>query len=154
MDVDIARKLARRLHSGQVDRLGEPMIDHVERVASAVPEQARVVAYLHDVLERTRATARQLRTCGLTGADCSALMLLTHDESERYDAYIDRIARADGAEGRIARTVKIADLDDHLRHRVRASAPNYASARSVIADAQERRHEASPARWRTVEPAA
>lgn len=45
---------------GQQSNAGSPRFDHARLVAGAVPEQARVTACLHDVLERTDLTAGEL----------------------------------------------------------------------------------------------
>lgn len=48
-----AKALAHEAHAGQVDKAGEPYINHVARVAAAVSDDplAECVAWLHDVLE-------------------------------------------------------------------------------------------------------
>ena len=45
MEARLARSIAQTIHAGQLDRFGEPVIDHVERVARAVPHEARALAY-------------------------------------------------------------------------------------------------------------
>jgi hypothetical protein len=109
------------------------MFEHVERVADAVPEDLRAIAYLHDVLERSETTAGDLRYYGLTDAERAALELLTRDDDESYEQYVERIAAAPGCGGELARRVKLADLNDHLRQRaVSSTAPDYAWARRRI----------------------
>lgn len=136
MEIQIARWIARFVHAGERNRAGEPMFDHVERVAEAVPEQLRAIAYLHDVLESPEATPGDLRCYGLTEAEWSALVLLTRADGESYRSYVERIAVAPGCGGELARQVKLADLDDHLhRQTVSPTAPNYAWARRRIAAA-------------------
>jgi hypothetical protein len=132
VNASIARAIARRVHAGQLTRCEEPLIDHVERVARAVPVEVRTLAYLHDVLERSDLTIYQLRDQGLTRAECSALELLTRHADQSYESYVLRIARAKGRAGAMARRVKLADLDDHLSHRVASEAPNYGWARRQI----------------------
>ncbi len=133
MKVSIAQGIAREVHAGQLTRFGEPLIEHVERVARAVPEKARALAYLHDVLERSDLSMQRLRKHGLTDAECSALELLTRRPDQSYESYILGIAHADGHAGAIARCVKLADLDDHLRHTVTAGDLDYGWARRKIA---------------------
>ena len=43
MDAAVARSIAQYSHAGGVDRFGEPIIEHVERVAAAVRPEARAV---------------------------------------------------------------------------------------------------------------
>jgi hypothetical protein len=141
VEVEIAHQLARGVHAGQMTRSREPVIEHLERVAEAVPMDARALAYLHDVLEWSDASAGELQLCGLSATECSALQLLTRDGGERYETYIERIAGATGVPGRLARTIKLADLDDHLAHPGPGQAPDYAWARAMIFDSQERHRE-------------
>ncbi len=133
MDPKIARRLASRGHRGQRTRFGEAVIEHLRRVAAAVPPEAQPVAWLHDLLEMTSISRSRLRASGLTVADELALDLLAHRADESYDAYVLRIADAAGRAGLIARMVKLADLDDHLAHnRIPVGAPPYAWARRCM----------------------
>ena len=51
VEPEIAHTIASRHHVGQRNRFGDPVIDHVERVAAAVPADARATALLHDLFE-------------------------------------------------------------------------------------------------------
>ena len=117
------------------------MSEHVERVGDLVPEAARTVAFLHDVLE-------QDATCHaeLTGLEAGALELLTPAAGESYELHVLRIAAARGPAGRIARTVKLADLDRHIAARWVIGDPPYGWARLRIMIAQEVLGERQPAR--------
>jgi hypothetical protein len=139
MDPVVARDVARRLHGGQRTRFGELVVEHLARVEAAVPTHARAVAWLHDVMEGSSVTSFELQVYGLTSVELEALGLLTHVDAETYELYVLRIARARGAAGRLARTVKLADLEDHLAHAaVPADAPPYAWARRRVAVARAR----------------
>jgi hypothetical protein len=129
----VAHGIARRSHVGQHNRFGERVLEHLERVAAAVPVEARTTAWLHDLFELTPVDRTQLRARGLTEVEELALELLTRRTQEPYDAHVVRIADAPGSAGRIARMVKLADLDDHLAHsRIPPDAPPYAWARRRI----------------------
>jgi hypothetical protein len=142
MEPVVASAIAKRAHLGQVDRVGGRLIDHVARVASAVPPDARSVAWLHDVLERTSTSIDALQSAGLTPLEAAALELLTRRDGEVYELYALRIAFASGEEGPLARTVKVADLDDHIASASRdVDSPPYAWARRNIANAQWRNRE-------------
>jgi hypothetical protein len=146
VDPRVARRIARRCHQGQCNRFGEPVIEHVERVAAAVPAEARTAALLHDVLELTRIDRGSLRARGLTALELAALELLTRGTGEPYDAYVQRIVAARGSKGRIARMVKLADLDDHLAHgTLPADAPPYAWARRYVIGRDELLSRPAPA---------
>ena len=147
MDPRTAHEVARALHGEQVAASGGRVIEHVERVAAAVPPQARVVAFLHDVLERTETTVESPVLQGLSPDELAALRLLTRMPGEPYELYVLRIAYAPGPAGALARTVKAADLDDHLRPDTRPPRrhPPYRWARRHIAIARDRLDTALPA---------
>jgi hypothetical protein len=134
----IALGIASRQHEGQRNRFGDPVIDHVERVAAAVPPDARATALLHDLYEPCPAAHRQLRGNDLTRTEQEALELLTHAPDEPYEVYVRRIADAPGPAGRLARIVKLADLEDHLAHpSIPRDAPPYAWARELLRTADD-----------------
>jgi hypothetical protein len=78
-------------------------------------------------------TASELCSQGLTPVELAALELLTRKTVESYELYILRIAYARGAAGRLARVVKLADLDDHIARPWVVGDPPYAWARRHIA---------------------
>ena len=139
MSPQIARNFAYSRHLDQRDRAGEPIVEHLERVAASVPADARTVAFLHDLLERTATSADDLETRGLTPAELGAVLLLTRVENETFEAHALRIAHAQGAAGRLARAVKLADMADHVAHDpVDGLTRPYGWARRHIAACQER----------------
>jgi len=134
----VAHRIASRHHVGQRNRFGDPVIDHVERVAAAVPPDVRATALLHDLLELCPAAQRQLRHKDLTPTEREALELLRHAPDEPYELYVRWIADAPGAPGRLARIMKLADLEDHLAHpSIPANAPRYAWACHQLLSAQD-----------------
>jgi hypothetical protein len=125
MDADRARAIARRVHAAEREEGGAPLLRHIARVAIRTPAEARAVAWLHEALESANVTEHELLGYGLVEEELRALRLLsrrTHSRSvEVYLAHVELIACAAGHSGRLARMVKIADLEDRRRHpRVRA----------------------------------
>ena len=59
-----------------------------------LPEAARAVAFLHDVLERSASGDAELLARGLTELEAGALDLLTRTKDEPYELYVLRIAAA------------------------------------------------------------
>jgi hypothetical protein len=120
MDTDRARAIATRLHDGEREDDGTPVIRHVERVVSRTPAEARAVAWLHEALEAALVSEQQLLAEGLSTDQLRALRLLDRTKGSRshsvYLAHVDLIARAAGRSGELARMVKIADLEDRLEH--------------------------------------
>ena len=102
--------IAAAAHAGQVDKAGEEYILHALRVMLRVDGgEARMVAVLHDVIEDTPWTLEGLRAEGFSEAVVAAVDGLTRREGE---VYLDFCRRA--AANTIARTVKLADLEDNL----------------------------------------
>ena len=120
LDEDHARALAERLHRGQHDGGGTPLIEHVARVAAAVATDARVAAWLHEVFEYTPTSEEDLLAEGVSTEELRALRLLTRDRasrsSTRYLGHVRLIADAVGPGADIARQVKHADLIDRAAH--------------------------------------
>ena len=106
---DDALALALATHRGQRDKMGEPYIRHVVRVAETVSDEARIAALLHDVLEDGDLAARGLVEEGVPEAVVATVETLTRRDGEPYEDYIERVA-ADP----VARAVKLADLADNL----------------------------------------
>jgi hypothetical protein len=148
-----ARRIAAHAHRGGSDRFGEPMIDHVGRVAAAVSDEARPMAWLHDVLEGATVGVADLRRAGLTGDELETLALLTrHPGRLGYLDHARTISSAPGTPGRLAREIKLADLADRIEQSGRAlphaAPPPYAEALAVLVAAQRAatlRDEAAPA---------
>jgi hypothetical protein len=134
MDLEAARDIAYTSHAGQRTRSGEPVVEHLERVAAAVPHDAQAVAFLQDVLEHTSTSGAELAALGLAPAELEAIRILTRGPAESFEAHALRIADAKGEAGRLARVVKLADVDDHLADD-RSTRP-YQWARCHIANRQ------------------
>lgn len=102
--------LALDAHRGQADRLGEPYILHVLRVLSRVESDTlRIVAALHDVVEKTGVTLDDLRSRGYEPAIVEAVDALSRRDGESYAEHVQRIQP-----NPLAVPVKLADLQDHL----------------------------------------
>jgi len=108
--------LAVDAHRGQEDPPGEPYIVHPMRVLLRVSqmddahqnELLRCVAILHDVLERTKVTARDLKNAGIPKSVIQAVKLLSHDKADSYADYVVQLKS-----NKLAATVKVADLLDN-----------------------------------------
>ena len=139
MEIDRARLIAERLHADDREADHTPLLDHLRRVVGLVPEEARAVAYLHEALEWTGVSEQELLMDGLEVEELRALRLLHCTHGSRSDhvylSHLHLIACAAGHGGRLARTVKIADLQDRCLHpRVRADgwSPAYRLGLAVL----------------------
>jgi (p)ppGpp synthase/HD superfamily hydrolase len=105
-----AINLATLAHAGQIDRAGQPYILHPLRVMlKTTTRQQQIVAVLHDILEDTETTIETLENAGIAAELIRSIVALTKTEGEDYPAYLQRVARDP-----VARTVKLADLEDNL----------------------------------------
>jgi (p)ppGpp synthase/HD superfamily hydrolase len=130
-----AEAIARAAHAGAVDKAGNDYILHVSRVVDGVDgDEAKAVAWLHDVIEDTPLTEADLRAAGISEPVLDAVRLLTEADGKTteaiYAAYIERI-RASG--NPLALAVKLADLRDHLDPNVPPRLrPRYERALAVL----------------------
>lgn len=106
--------VAKNAHRGQTDKCGMPYWLHPYRVGMAVAkygENTTTVGFLHDVVEDTPVTLKQLRQLGFGNGIVDAVNALSRRDGESYRTYINRVKQND-----MALRVKIADLTDNLRH--------------------------------------
>ena len=109
--LDRAIEIALEAHAGQTDKTGEPYYLHCNRVAAAVSTiDEKIVAYLHDVVEKGGWSIEQLKAEGFSDPIVSAVDALTKREGESDEAFVRR-----AASDRLARPVKEADLNDNLK---------------------------------------
>lgn len=106
-----AIEIAHEAHQGQLDKTGEPYFEHCRRVADQVTSaDEKAVAYLHDVVEKTRRwPIERLEAEGFSGPVLLAVQALTKVPSESHDCFVRR-----ATSNRLARAVKIADLNDNV----------------------------------------
>ena len=101
--------IAYEAHKNQVDKSGVPYIYHPIHVAEQMnTENECIIALLHDVVEDTNVTFKQLEEV-FSKEIIDILKLLTREENIEYDEYIKRIKN-----NSIACKVKIADLTHNL----------------------------------------
>lgn len=104
-----AIELAITAHAGQVDKATEPYILHPLRVMLSVSvTDERIVAVLHDVIEDTDITAKDLLADGFSTRVVDAVVTLSKTEGQSYEQYIEGVAL-----NPLARVVKLADLKDN-----------------------------------------
>jgi (p)ppGpp synthase/HD superfamily hydrolase len=105
-NVSKALKIATRAHRGQLDKAGEPYINHPKAVARMLgTEETQTVALLHDVVEDTAVTLGNLKDAGFSDDIITAVDCLSQREGERREEYIMRVAK-----NPLATMVKLADL--------------------------------------------
>lgn len=104
----LAKKVAYVAHYGQVDKAGVSYINHPKRVAGRMRfAKYKVVAWLHDVVEDTDFTIKDIRR--MFGKEtANAVDAITHRKGEAWSDYISRVKR-----NHVAKMVKISDLIDN-----------------------------------------
>ncbi|HEX8557757.1 MAG TPA: HD domain-containing protein [Pyrinomonadaceae bacterium] len=111
--IEDAVSIAARAHRGQKDKAGAPYLLHPLRMMMRMDtEAAMMAAVLHDVVEDTEWTIERLREAGFSEEVLEAVDCLTHREGESYQEFVERVRT-----NRIARQVKIADLEDNMNVR-------------------------------------
>ena len=102
-----ALKLCFKAHEGQVDKSGLPYVHHPLHLAEQMDdEESTIVALLHDVVEDTDYTLKDLKEMGFGDAVIEAIDIMTHRPEVPYMDYVKEIAK-----NSIARKVKLADLN-------------------------------------------
>ncbi len=105
-----AISIAKLAHKGQLDKGNKPYIEHPKYIASKmVLDEEKIVAFLHDVVEDTNVTLKDLSSEGFDELIIEALTLLTHQKEVLYFEYINHIKKNE-----LARKVKIEDLKHNL----------------------------------------
>ncbi len=106
----IAKQIATKAHQGQLDKADQPYITHPEFVASQVTgDEAKAVAWLHDVVEDTPVTFADLHAAGLSESVIAGVAAITKRDDEDYESYLGRVAA-----NPLARAVKLADLTHNM----------------------------------------
>lgn len=100
---------------GVKDKGGKPYIGHLIRVANGVPlgnndivEKLTAVGLLHDLIEDTKWTEKDLRK-EFPDDVVDAVVALTKVDGENYDQYVQRVMANE-----LAIRVKISDLKDNM----------------------------------------
>jgi len=109
--IEKALEIAAKAHAGTRDTDNIPYILHPIRVMMGVQgEDAQIVAILHDVVEDTDVTIKDLLDAKFSDAILEAVELVTHRKGQTYADYV--IACKPNP---IARSVKLSDLRDNSR---------------------------------------
>lgn len=107
--MESARAMAIMAFDDRTGPYGDSLFEHSERVSCRVESvEAKTVAWLHDMVEDTDVTLKEIRAA--FGAKIAAAVdALTRRKGETYFSYVER-AGTDA----LAREVKVADIEDHL----------------------------------------
>ena len=103
--------IATAAHKSTVDKYGAPYIQHVTRVMDmGKTTDEKILGVLHDVVEDTKWTFKQLEKEGFSKKIIAALKCVTKtSDAEDYEAFINRIVK-----NKLAIKVKLNDLSDNM----------------------------------------
>ncbi len=108
--VQDAMALAIKAHAGQTDKGGKPYIFHPMRVMQKMESNSeQIVAILHDVVEDTEITLKDLKELGYSKRIIHAINCMSKQDGEDYFDYINRVKQST-----LSTTVKLADIEDNL----------------------------------------
>lgn len=108
--LEMAINLAVMKHVNQKDKGENPYIEHPLWVMSNITGyKCKIAAVLHDIVEDTDMTIRDLKIYGFDEEIVDAIRLLTRDKNISYDEYIDNLFN-----NPIAVKVKLKDLEHNM----------------------------------------
>jgi len=103
-------QIAENAHANQIDKAGQPYINHPIAVANKLNgDTEKIVALLHDVVEDSATTLEDIHKAGFGDYIVKALDCITKRKGEAYDDYLLRVKNND-----IAKMVKLADLSHNM----------------------------------------
>ncbi|MCL2178491.1 MAG: HD domain-containing protein [Proteobacteria bacterium] len=109
----LAREIATKAHEGQLDKGGNPYIEHPIAVADSLERiEHKIIALLHDVLEDTALTKDDLKNDGFPDNIIESICVLTKKDSVSYEKYLFHIKSDPDA-----CHVKIADIKHNMEIR-------------------------------------
>ena len=103
--------IACEAHQGQFSINGEPYILHPLRLLiKAKSNEERIIAILHDVIEKTNISLLDLKNKGFDQNIISSIDSLSRRRSESYIEYIERLMQ-----NKISVKIKLLDLADNMK---------------------------------------
>lgn len=103
--------IACEAHQGQSSINGEPYILHPLRLLiKAKSNEERIIAILHDVIEKTNISLEDLKNKGFDQNIISSIDSLSRIRSESYFDYIERLMQ-----NKISIKIKLLDLADNIK---------------------------------------
>ena len=108
--LQFALELAIEKHKNQKDKSGKPYILHPLHVMETVKsDDAKIVAILHEIIEDTDVTEKDLLNAGLSKHIVDAIVMLTRTDDIDYMDYVKKVSS-----NPLAKEVKLADLQHNM----------------------------------------
>ena len=106
-----ALTIACEAHQGQSSINGEPYILHPLRLLiKAKSNEERIIAILHDVIEKTNISLADLKNKGFDQNIISSIDSISRRKRESYIEYIERVMQ-----NKISVKIKLLDLADNIK---------------------------------------
>lgn len=109
---ELAIQLALYFHRGQKDKGGALYLSHLMKVAGSgwiITKAQFVAAILHDIIEDTECTGRDLLEAGIEGETISLVAMLTKTPGLSNGDYLKNVSTLEGSI-----RIKLADLEDNM----------------------------------------
>lgn len=108
--LSLAISTAKKAHEGQVDKGGHPYFIHVQTVAESLDDtEQKIVGYLHDIVEDTHVTLKDLEKLGFTYRIVNSIRIMTQDNFPSRKKYLETVKVDNNA-----CAVKMADLKHNM----------------------------------------
>jgi len=108
--IETSLAIALRAYAGKTDKAGREYIHHPLRLMAKMSTDTEMaVALLHDVIEDSDITTTELLAEGIPSDVVDAVLCLTKQTGENYQAFVLR-----AKQNTLARKVKIADIEDNI----------------------------------------
>lgn len=104
--------ICERVFDGKRHASGVLYMDHLLSVANRfTDDKAKVVALLHDIVKETELTAGDLNYIGFPSDIVKTVILMTREQGESYDEFINRIINSKNS---MALQIKKVDLEQNM----------------------------------------
>ena len=107
-----ADKIVKRLFKDILDKGGNSYLNHLYHVSNYFEDiNMKIIGLLHDVIEDTIITANDLIQIGFDNEIVDVVSIVSRNDNESYNDYIDRILRSNNDK---AINIKIVDIKHNM----------------------------------------
>ena len=104
--------ICEKVFAGKNHSSGIPYMDHLVAVADDFSDdKAKVIALLHDIIKETEISANDLNYIGFPSDIVKAVILMTREKDESYDAFINRMINSNN---NMVIQIKKSDLEKNM----------------------------------------
>ena len=104
--------ICERVFEGKKRKSGVPYLNYLIAVSNKFSDdKTKVIALLHDIMQETEITANDLSEIGFPSDIVKTVVLMTREENESYDEFINRII---GSKNDRALQIKKVDIEQSM----------------------------------------